>query len=75
MNKAMENQMSMVRNFSPLVGFRLDKPEPMVMSTMAMIIRLMWMILKKLSSMFCSVSFNGAPVNGLLKYNINPSIS
>ncbi len=72
---AMENQMSMVRNLCLLKGFRLDKPEPMVISKMAMIIRLICMMLKKLSSIFCSVCFNGAPVNGLLKYNTNPSIS
>lgn len=54
--RAMVNHISMVLYFSLLVALRFAKAEPMVITTTAVTIRVIWINPKKSVSMFCTAS-------------------
>ena len=77
-NRAMENHRSIVPNLSASAVSRLASALPMVMRTMARIIRLICMIPKKESSLWAIaplVSAKNSLISGLVKYKKQPSIS
>lgn len=77
-NRAMENQVSIVLNFSLSVVFRLASAEPMVIMTMAVSMSSMCTIPKKAISGWRTASLKEVKkdlMSGLLKYKVKPMIN